>query len=65
MNESKRDDVKGRAKEAIGALSDDDELRREGRADQKGAAVKKTVDEIADRAKEAVDKFKNAVTHKD
>jgi uncharacterized protein YjbJ (UPF0337 family) len=65
MDESKRDDLKGRAKEAMGAVRDDDELRREGRADQKAAAAKRTVDEIADRAQDAVDKFKNAATHKD
>ena len=33
-------DLKGRAEEAVGAVSDDDHLKREGRADQAEAAVK-------------------------
>ena len=35
----KTDELKGRVKEAAGALTDDDKLRREGRADQAGREV--------------------------
>ena len=45
------DDVKGRAKEAAGDLTDNKDLKREGQADQLG-----------DKAKEAVDKVKGEVT---
>ena len=52
------DKVKGRAKEAAGAITDDDELRREGKVDQAAGKVK-------DTAEKAVDKTKRAVTGDD
>lgn len=42
------DKAKGRLKEAGGALTDDDELRREGRTDQAKGSIKKAVDKAAD-----------------
>ena len=44
------DDAKGRLKEAAGALTGDDHMRREGKLDQ-----------AAGRAKDAVDKVKDHV----
>src|SRR5690606_7307630 len=38
--ENKIDDAKGRAKEAAGAVTGDDELKHEGKADQIKASVK-------------------------
>ena len=49
------DDAKGRAKEAIGALTDDDDLRREGRADQVAGTVKKKVESAKDWVEEKID----------
>ena len=49
------DKVKGRAKEAAGAVTNDDELRREGKIDQAAGKTK-------DAAEEGVDKAKRAVT---
>jgi uncharacterized protein YjbJ (UPF0337 family) len=37
-------DLKGRVKEAAGAVSGDDELKHEGRADQAESSVKKAGD---------------------
>ena len=45
------DDVKGRAKEAAGDLTNDRNLKAEGKADQAGAQVKG----VAGKAKGAVD----------
>jgi uncharacterized protein YjbJ (UPF0337 family) len=45
------DDLKGRAKEAAGDLTDDDELKREGKIDQGKGEVKEAVDKIADKFK--------------
>lgn len=45
------DEIKGRAKEAAGALTDDDEMRREGKVDQTVAGVKEAVDGVADKIK--------------
>ncbi len=45
------DDLKGRAKEAAGDLTDDDDLKREGKIDQGKGEVKEAVDKIADKFK--------------
>jgi len=56
------DDAKGRAKEAAGALTDNDDLKREGKADQAGAKVKETVKDAADKADDAIDAVKDKLT---
>ena len=43
------DDLKGRAKEAAGDLTDDDDLKREGKIDQGKGEVKEAIDKIADK----------------
>ena len=50
----KTDVVKGRLKEAAGALTDNDELRAEGKTDQAVGKVKQV-------AKKAVEKIEQAV----
>jgi uncharacterized protein YjbJ (UPF0337 family) len=59
MTNSKFDDMKGRAKEAVGDLTDNDQLKREGKADQAGAKVKEGIDKVADKASDAVDALKH------
>jgi uncharacterized protein YjbJ (UPF0337 family) len=51
----KTDEAKGRAKEAMGDLTDDDRLKREGKMDRAGATVKRKTGEAVDTVKEAVD----------
>ena len=51
----KIDELKGRAKEAAGAVADDDKLRREGKTDQAVGKVKQKVEHVIDRAKEGVE----------
>lgn len=46
---AKLDDLKGRAKEAAGDLTNDKDLEREGKADQLGAKVKDGVDKVKDK----------------
>ncbi len=46
------DDLKGRAKEAVGDLSGDEKLQREGKIDQATGKVKETVENISDKVKE-------------
>ena len=48
------DDAKGKAKEAAGDLTDDEDLQREGKLDQAGASVKKKVDDAVDSTKDKV-----------
>ena len=55
------DKAKGRVKQAAGDLTDDDDLRREGKADELGGKVKDLVDNLKDKANEAVDKVKEHV----
>lgn len=52
----KLDDLKGRGKEAIGDLTDDKDLQREGKIDQGKATVKDKVDEVGDKVKDTFTK---------
>lgn len=45
------DELKGRMKEAAGDLTNDDDLKREGKVDRGKGKVKEFVDDIADRFK--------------
>lgn len=46
--ENKKDDLTGRGKEAVGAATDDDSLKNEGKADQSKAGVKDKVQDAKD-----------------
>jgi len=46
---SNTDDLKGRAKQAAGDLTDDDDLKREGKLDQAEGKAKDAVDSIRDK----------------
>ena len=52
----KTDVVKGRIKEAAGALTGNDNLRVEGRADQAVGKAKQAIQKAADTVKKAVKK---------
>ena len=52
----KTDVVKGRIKEAAGALTGNDELRQEGQTDQAVGKAKQVVQKTADTVKKAVKK---------
>jgi uncharacterized protein YjbJ (UPF0337 family) len=58
MADDRIDDLKGRAKEAAGDLTGNDDLEREGKADQAGASVKDKVNKVADAVKDKVDDLK-------
>jgi uncharacterized protein YjbJ (UPF0337 family) len=49
------DDLKGRAKEAAGDLTDDDSLKAEGKVDQATGSVKDKIGDASDKAKDAID----------
>jgi uncharacterized protein YjbJ (UPF0337 family) len=46
------DEYKGRAKEAVGDLTDDEDLQREGKVDQAQGRVKEKVDDLGDKVKD-------------
>jgi uncharacterized protein YjbJ (UPF0337 family) len=52
----KIDEVKGRIKEAAGALTGNDKLRAEGKTDQVVGKTKQAVQKAADTVKKAVKK---------
>ena len=49
------DTAKGRLKQAAGDLTDDDNLRREGKVDEASGTVKDKVGDAADKVKDALD----------
>jgi uncharacterized protein YjbJ (UPF0337 family) len=50
----KSEELKGRDKEAAGAISDNDKLRREGKLDQAAGKVKEATEKAIDKTKEAL-----------
>jgi len=55
------EDAKGRAKEAVGDLTDNEDLKREGKLDQTSANVKDKLDNVGDKAEDLVDGAKDKV----
>lgn len=51
MTESKFEQAKGRAKEALGDLTGDEELEREGKADKASDATKSKMAKVLDNLK--------------
>lgn len=54
MADHTAEDMKGRAKEATGAMTGDRKLKREGKVDQASASVKEKVSDAVDAVKDAV-----------
>lgn len=53
-----KDDLKGRAKEAAGDLTNNPDLKREGKVDQAAGAMKDKVGDVADKVKDILDRDK-------
>jgi len=51
----KAEEIKGRGKEAAGAVTDNDKLRREGKIEQAAGKTKQAVEKAVDNAKDAVE----------
>jgi uncharacterized protein YjbJ (UPF0337 family) len=54
MSDGKKDDLKGRVKQAGGDLTGDQDLKNEGKVDQATGKAKDAVGGIADKAKDAL-----------
>jgi|BarGraNGADG00312_1021997.scaffolds.fasta_scaffold273442_1 uncharacterized protein YjbJ (UPF0337 family) len=54
MSEHKAEEITGRLKEAIGDVTGDNSLKREGKVDRASAATKKTVDKATDAVKNVI-----------
>lgn len=51
---SNTDEAKGRLKEAVGDLTDNDDLKREGKVDRAEGAAKAKIEHVGDKVKDAV-----------
>lgn len=58
---NKAEDLKGRAKESVGAVTDNDDLKAEGQSDQRKASAKDKVEDVKDKAHDIQDKVKDKV----
>jgi uncharacterized protein YjbJ (UPF0337 family) len=56
MSDGTTDDLKGRAKEAAGDLTNDDSLKNEGKVDRASGTVKDKVGDAADKVKDVLRK---------
>jgi uncharacterized protein YjbJ (UPF0337 family) len=54
--DNKGQDLKGRAKEAVGSVTGDDDMKNEGRGDQAESSVK----QAGEKAKDAIGDVKDA-----
>lgn len=50
----KSEELKGRVKEAAGALTGDSKLKQEGKVDQAVGKIKQNVEQVIDKVKHAV-----------
>ena len=58
---SKSDKIKGRVKEAVGALTDNDRLKSEGQRDQVVGKMKDKVERVAEKVKDKVERVAEKV----
>lgn len=58
----KLDQGKGRVKEAVGDLTGDDSMKREGKMDRAGGVVKEKAGNAAERVDGAVDRVKDKLS---
>ncbi len=59
----KTDQMKGKAKEAVGDLTGNKDLKSEGKADRHAGEVKEKVGKVEEKVEEGIDKVKD-VLHK-
>jgi uncharacterized protein YjbJ (UPF0337 family) len=51
MSSANSDKIKGRVKEAVGVLTDDQRLKNEGKLDQAKGKIKQVVERVIDKTK--------------
>jgi uncharacterized protein YjbJ (UPF0337 family) len=56
------DQAKGKIKQAVGDLTDDRQLAKEGRNDERAGKVKEGMANVKDRLDDAVDKVKDKLS---
>jgi uncharacterized protein YjbJ (UPF0337 family) len=61
MDGGKSDEAKGRVKEAAGVLTGDEELEREGQAEQAAGKLKQAVGRAKKKVEKVIDDVKDAL----
>lgn len=61
---AKGDELKGRAKEAAGIVTGDEDLEAEGKADRLSGEIKEKVEQAKDKIEEVIDKAKDTLHRK-
>lgn len=57
-----KDQVKGKVKQAVGDLTDNEDLKKEGEADEKAGDVKEFLEDVKGKADDLVDTVKDNIT---
>ena len=57
------DQAKGKVKQAVGDLTDNRDLKREGKADEKAGKAKEFASDAKNKADDAIDSVKNKFTN--
>jgi uncharacterized protein YjbJ (UPF0337 family) len=57
-----KDQVKGKVKQAVGDLTDNEDLKKEGQADEKAGEAKEFLESVKDKAEDLVDNVKDKIT---
>lgn len=63
--EQKKDEYKGRTKEAIGDLTDDKDMKREGKMDRSAGGIKGKLNDAKEKAEDVVDSVKDKLSGED
>ena len=50
----KAEEIKGRVKESVGIMTDDERLKHEGKVDQASGKIKKTAEKVVNKVRDAV-----------
>ena len=58
------DQAKGRIKQAVGDLTDDKDLKKQGKTDENAGKVKEFLEDTKDKAEDMVDKVKDQFNKK-
>ena len=57
-----KDQVKGKVKQAVGDLTDNEDLQKQGKADEKAGDIKEVLEGVRDKADDLVDTVKDEIT---
>jgi uncharacterized protein YjbJ (UPF0337 family) len=62
--DNKTEQAKGKVKQAVGDLTGDEKLRREGKVDDASGSAKEKVGDLKDKAEDTIDAVKDKITGK-